>query len=276
MFKHSKHIHKEQIEYVYAKLNISVEALTYFKSLCKLILSKMYLLQIAIIILTLSIIGPQEIFESDVNMRVDAGTRTCIFEKGKSQQIMEFFYQVLDGQHGELDISVDVYDPKGTRIIADHKKSQNSIIMDLEHDGDYVFCLDNTHSLMNSKLVFVYVVIEDRHKRGEGEVSVVGEDGEEHKEEEIIEWVGLNENGETYTIPVTTIIDSLAHILNYVVRARHMLDVYSATKTRDGYLALEDTFVVDVWSAFQITFMICVGMLQVYLIKRLFNGQCRI
>ncbi|XP_047504528.1 transmembrane emp24 domain-containing protein 1-like [Pieris napi] len=236
----------------------------------------MYLLPIGVIICHFYFIKTQEIFESDVNMRVDAGTRTCIFEKGKSGQIMEFFYQVLDGQHGDLDISVDVFSPNGDKIISDHKKSQNSIIMDLEHEGDYIFCLDNTHSLMNSKLVFVYVVIEEKNKKEDSDVSVIGEDEEEHKDEAIVEWFGVDENDETYVIPVSVIIDSVARTLNYVIRARHMLDIYSATKTRDGYLALEDTFIVDVWSACQITLMIFVGTLQVYMIKNLFNGHSRI
>ncbi|XP_038206522.1 transmembrane emp24 domain-containing protein 5-like [Zerene cesonia] len=231
----------------------------------------MDLYQLGVMLITCKLIATQAIFESDVNIRIDAGTRTCIFEKGQAGQIMEFYYQVLDGQHGDLDISVDVFDPKGNKIIAEHKKTQNSIIMDLENSGDFVFCLDNTHSVMNSKLVYFYVVIEDKEKDQETTVNAVGNDGHEYEEGEVVEWIGTDANGEEYAMNVSEIIEYLRRVLNHVVRARHMLDIYSATKTRDSYLALEDTFIVDVWSTFQITFMVCVGMIQVYMIKRLFD-----
>lgn len=240
---------------------------------------KMYLFISLLSIFTIcDIAAATQIYETDVNFRVEAGTRTCFFEKGKAGQMMELYYQVLDGQHGDLDISVEVIDPKGIKLLSDLKHSQNSIIMDLEHDGDYVFCLDNTHSLINSKLVFVYVVIDDKGKseveESDAHVSVVDGEGQEEPEEEILEWIGTDEDGTTYAIEVTKIIDSMMRTLNYVVRARHMLDRYSATKSRDSYSALEDTFIVDLWSAFQIVFMACVGLLQVYMIKKLFDRPC--
>lgn len=217
-----------------------------------------------------NVVLQQEIYETDMNFRIDAGTRTCFFEKGKAGQVMELFYQVIDGQHGDLDISVDVLDPNGVRLISDYKKSQNSIIMDLEQDGDYVFCMDNTYSLMNSKLVFMNVIIEDTVNENDEKV---GNDGAEDKEIEIVEWVGTTEDGEEYKIEVTLIIDSLIKTLNHVMKARHMLDLYSASKSRDSYMALEDTFIVDAWSAFQIVFMVIVGLIQVYMIKKLFTKQ---
>lgn len=236
----------------------------------------MYLVTILLSIVSIiDIVGSNQIYETDVNFRVEAGTRTCFFEKGKAGQMMELYYQVLDGQHGDLDITVEVIDPRGTKLLSDFKHSQNSIIMDLEHDGDYVFCLDNTHSLINSKLVFVYVVIDDKISPEVTEsVSVVDDEGQEQQEVEILEWIGTYEDGTTYSIEVTKIIESLMRTLDYVVRARHMLDKYSATKSRDSYSALEDTFIVDIWSAFQIAFMACVGSLQVYMIKKLFDKPC--
>ncbi|KAM3960542.1 transmembrane emp24 domain-containing protein 5 [Aphomia sociella] len=217
--------------------------------------------------------GAQSIHESDVNFRVDAGSRTCFFEKGRVGQMLEAYYQVIDGQHGDLDIIFEIIDPHGVTLLSDYKKSQNSIILDLESDGDYVFCMDNTFSVMNSKLVFVYVMIEDKvTDDNEAEVSVV-EEGAELKEEEVLEWAGTDNDGEIYYIEVKQIHDSLSRTLKQVVKARHLLDLYGAMKSRDSYLAFEDTFIVDVWSAFQICFMFIVGLLQVYMIKKLFSGR---
>ncbi|XP_026760594.2 transmembrane emp24 domain-containing protein 5-like [Galleria mellonella] len=215
----------------------------------------------------------QSIYETDVNFRVDPGSRTCFFEEGKAGQTLEVYYQVLDGQHGDLDIIFEIINPQGVQLVADYKKSQNSIIMDLEMDGDYVFCMDNTISVINSKLVFVYVMIENKvtDDNDETEVSVVDADGERKEEEEVIEWTGTDEEGNAYYIEVKHIHESLSRTLKQVVKARHLLDLYGAMKSRDSYLAFEDTFIVDVWSIFQIFFMITVGLLQVYMIKKLFN-----
>lgn len=216
----------------------------------------------------------QEVYESDVNFRIEAGSTTCFFERGKAGQMMEAQYQVVDGQHGDLDISFMIKDPNGVVLLNDYKKSHNAVIMDLEVDGDYVFCMDNSFSLMNSKLVFVYVLVEDKEANNpdaETTVTTVDGDGQENEEVEILQWQGTYENGETYDVEVTQIVDSLTRTLRHVVRARHAMDLYGALKSRDSYLALEDTFIVDVWSGFQIGFMFLVGSLQVYVIKQLFN-----
>ncbi|XP_049877793.1 transmembrane emp24 domain-containing protein 1-like [Pectinophora gossypiella] len=220
-----------------------------------------------------------EVYETDMNFRIEPGARTCFFERGEAGQIMEAKYQVIDGQHGDYDITFIIKDPDGDEIVNDYKMSHNSIIMDLTVSGDYVFCMDNTHSVMNSKLVFVYVLIEDKPSESTEETKVDEDDGktegEEKHEEEILEWMGTLENGENYYVEVSDIAESLTRTLRHVVKARHALNMYSALKSRDSYLAFEDTFIVDVWSAFQISFMCIVGLIQVCLIKKLFNKPSR-
>ncbi|XP_063387400.1 transmembrane emp24 domain-containing protein 5-like [Cydia fagiglandana] len=213
--------------------------------------------------------------ETDMNFRVEPGDRTCFFEKGKAGQILEASYQVIDGQHGDLDISFDIVAPDGRVLASDYKQPYNSLIMELEQDGDYVFCLDNTFSVINSKLVFVYVMIEDKVAEAKDEEKVVEKAAEPGvsvvEQEEVLEWKGTLPNGEVYYMEVAHIADSLTRTLKHVVRARHLLDIYGASKSRDTYAAFEETFIVDLWSAFQITFMCAVGTLQVYMIKKLFN-----
>lgn len=215
-------------------------------------------------------------YTNDFNFRVDPGGRTCFFEKGKAGQMMEVYYQVIDGQHGDLDISLDVIDPTGNKIVSDYKKPENAIIKDLILDGDYAFCLDNTFSVMNSKLVFIYVTIEDQasetvqENNTSADVSVLDSEGNEVKQVEALHWMGTDYNGEQYYIPVENIADCMSRILKHVVKARHMLDLYAASKSRDAHIAFEDTFVVDMWSGLQISFMCVVGLMQVYMIKKLF------
>lgn len=209
----------------------------------------------------------QTVHEMDVHFRVEPGDRTCFFEQGKAGQMMEAQYQVIDGQHGDLDISFDIFDPDGTKLVSDYKKPYNSIIMELSVDGEYIFCMDNTFSVMNSKLVFVYVSMENKTE----EATTVAVDKGDKEDEEILEWMGTYDNGEPYYIEVTQIADTLTRTLKHVVKARHLLDIYGVMKSRDSYLAFEDTFIVDVWSGCQISLMFVVGLVQVYMIKSLFN-----
>lgn len=234
-------------------------------------------LSLLFLITCLNSVNTSNTVESDLHFRVEPGTQLCFFETAKGDQMIEILYQVVDGQHGDLDINFKLVDPKGTLLVHDHKKASNSIIMDLEEEGDYSFCLDNTYSMMNSKLVFIYVLIEDKPLAEpvseETVVSVVDEEGEHEEEEPVLEWMGTLEDGEPYYIEVTEIIDSLTRILKHVVSARHLLDLYGASKTRDNYRAFEETFVVDAWSGFQILFMLLVGTVQVYMIKKLFASS---
>lgn len=213
--------------------------------------------------------------ENDMNFRVEAGSRLCFYEKGKAGQMLEIHYEVIDGQHGDWDISFEVIDPNEKTLLQDYKKTRNEVIFNLEVDGEYVFCLDNTFSLMNSKLVFVYVLFEDKEETNEEmQVSVVNEDGSEHPEQ-VLEWEGIDEDGKPYYIEVSNITDCMTRVLKHVLKARHLLDLYGVSKTRDSYLAIEDTFIVDMWSGFQISLMLIVGMVQVFMIKKLFNSPGR-
>lgn len=189
--------------------------------------------------------------------------------------MLEIQYEVIDGQHGDWDISFEVIDPNENKLLEDYKKTRNEFIFELQVDGEYVFCLDNTFSLMNSKLVFVYVLFENKEETDEGiQISVEDEDQGEHLEQ-VLEWQGIDEDGKPYYIEVSNITNSLTRILKHVLKARHLLDLYGVSKTRDSYLATEDTFIVDMWSGFQISLMLIVGMVQVFMIKKLFTRPGR-
>lgn len=198
------------------------------------------------------------------NFRADAGRRTCFYETARAGQTLEVYYQVLDGQQGDLDISMDVIDPSGKLLVSDYKKSQNAVIKDLETDGEYAFCLDNSFSLMNAKLVFFYLMLEDQ--------SVTAVTGRNHNDGEVgHHWEGMTNNGETYHVDIEYIADCMSRTLKHVVKARHLLEIYAAGKSRDSHVVFKDTHFVDAWSTFQISLMCFVGLVQVYMIRNLFS-----
>lgn len=67
---------------------------------------------------------------------------------------------VIDGGHGDLDISFELQNPNGHPIITEYKKSDNIHRFDAIIDGDYRYCFDNSFSSFNTKTVFFELIIE--------------------------------------------------------------------------------------------------------------------
>lgn len=98
--------------------------------------------------------------QREITVRVEPGSIECFYEKVKPGQIIDFEYQVIDGGHGDLDISFELQNPNGHAMITEYKRSDNIHRFDVTFDGDYRFCFDNTFSTFNTKTVFFELIIE--------------------------------------------------------------------------------------------------------------------
>lgn len=97
-------------------------------------------------------------------MHVDAGKKEWYFHTVSSGETIDIEYQVIDGGHGDLDISFSLADPIGLIIVSDFKKPENIHHHDVQKEDDYRFCFDNTFSSSNRKTVFFELIVE---KEGE-------------------------------------------------------------------------------------------------------------
>ena len=68
----------------------------------------------------------------------------------KAEGSFEIEYQVVDG--GELDITFEVFDPTGKRIISDVRQEDGLHNIDTNKGGDFQICLDNRFSRMTPKV----------------------------------------------------------------------------------------------------------------------------
>ena len=68
----------------------------------------------------------------------------------KADGSFEIEYQVVDG--GELDITFEVFDPTGKRIVSDVRQEDGLHNIDTNKGGDFQICLDNRFSRMTSKV----------------------------------------------------------------------------------------------------------------------------
>lgn len=107
-----------------------------------------------------SINGEAVYSQKELTVRVEAGAIECFYERAQKNQIIDIEYQVIDGGHGDLDISFELQNPNGHPMVTEYKKSDNIHRLDLSVDGDYRFCFDNSFSSFNTKTVFFELIIE--------------------------------------------------------------------------------------------------------------------
>lgn len=98
--------------------------------------------------------------QKELTTQVKPGEISCFYENVKANQLIDIEYQVIDGGHGDLDISFELRNPNGYAMESDYKKSDN-IHRSIAHlDGDYAFCFDNSFSIYSSKTVFFEIITE--------------------------------------------------------------------------------------------------------------------
>lgn len=193
---------------------------------------------------------------------MDAGKVECFYHRVKKDETIDIEYQVIDGGHGDLDINFTLNDHVGLIVISDYKKSENIHRYDAEFDGDYRFCFDNSFSAFNRKTVFFEFIVEK-----DGEQNLGDSQWNESLE-------GLTPE-EYYEMKVQDVMDYIGRIRIQLNKARQIQDVLRSHEARDRNMAEANYKKVNVWSLFQICAMMCVGLLQVFLVRSIFDTNTR-
>ncbi|XP_037816991.1 transmembrane emp24 domain-containing protein 5 [Lucilia sericata] len=201
-------------------------------------------------------------YDKEMTVHVDAGKKECFFHNVKLGETIDIEYQVIDGGHGDLDISFSLADPIGLIIVTDFKKPENIHRHDVQKEGDYRFCFDNTFSTFNRKTVFFELIVEK-----EGEQNL-GDD----QWNDVLE--GLTPE-EYYEMKVQDIMDYVGRIRMQMTKARQIQDMLRSHEARDRNLAESNFSKVNTWSLFQICAMVAVGLLQVFLVRSIFDTNTR-
>lgn len=115
--------------------------------------------------------------QRELTVRIEPGAIECFYERSQKNQVIDFEYQVIDGGHGDLDISFELQNPNGHPMVTEYKKSDNIHRFDVLVDGDYRYCFDNSFSSFNTKTVFFELIIEwDGEQGGAGKEDEWGKD----------------------------------------------------------------------------------------------------
>lgn len=201
-------------------------------------------------------------YDKEMTVHIDAGKKECYFHTVKAGETIDIEYQVIDGGHGDLDISFSLADPIGLIIVSDFKKPENIHRHDVQKEGDYRFCFDNSFSTFNRKTVFFELIVEK-----EGEQNLGDDQWNEALE-------GLTPE-EYYEMKVQDIMDYIGRIRMQMTKARQIQDMLRSHEARDRNLAETNFSKVNTWSMFQICAMIAVGLLQVFLVRSIFDTNTR-
>lgn len=98
--------------------------------------------------------------QMDLTVHIEAGDRSCFYERVKPGQVIDIEYQVIDGGHGDLDVSFELQNPNGYHLVREYKKSDNIHRVTATLDGDHEFCFDNSFSTFSRKTVYFEIIIE--------------------------------------------------------------------------------------------------------------------
>lgn len=196
--------------------------------------------------------------EKEITVNIDPGREDCFFQQVKQGEVIDLEYQVIDGGHGELDITFRLSDPNGRILHADFKKSENSHRLDAAHTGDYKFCFDNTFSAYNTKTVFFELLVDrDDDDWGSQEINDLPAE-------------------EDYELKVQDIQEVIGKVRGHLTKARHYQDMFKSFEARDRNVAEENFFKVNSFSLFQLIIMISVGIIQVIMVRSLFDDGSQV
>lgn len=213
--------------------------------------------------LLLSFLTVVNSLEKEITVNIDAGKEECFYQNVKEGNVIDIEYQVIDGSHGELDISFQLVEPTGRIIFADFKKSENGHRVEAKVSGDYKFCFDNKFSSYNMKTVFFEIIIEgtDDDTWGNNDINMD-------------EFEGLSPD-EMLDLKVQDIQDAIYKVRNNLNKVQHLQDTIKSHEARDRNIAEENFFRVNSWSMIQICVMVVVGLIQVIMLKSLFDDKSR-
>merc|ERR1711892_840642 len=208
--------------------------------------------------------------ESSLTTVVNAGEESCFFYPGiKKGQTIEFDFQVIDNNsptgHNDITARVMAPPPMNKELFVADEENEGNFNEELEEDGEYQICLDNTISSWTDKTVWFEVSItdptDDYYDYGldSGEYEAMRE---------------RNEDTETlFEMKAEEVKDLVHKVRTNVGKIRHFQYMTSAAMSQDSNHVEYNKHTIDMWSVVHVTIMLLVGVIQVVMVKQLFEDK---
>lgn len=201
-------------------------------------------------------------FEKEFTINVDASKEDCFYQPMKTGDTADIEYQVISGGHGELDISLNIFDPTGRVLVADFKKSENSHTVDVQMNGDYKICFDNKFSSFSTKTIFFELIVDNSEEDKWG--------SEENYNFDDVDPSII------YNLKLTEVQEIVNNVRDHLNKAKHLQDLIKSSEARDRNVAEETFFRVNVYSILILVVMILVGFVQLIMVKSLFEEKSKV
>nr|CAI5818987.1 unnamed protein product [Callosobruchus analis] len=199
----------------------------------------------------------------ELTVYIDPNREDCFYQTAKKGDIIDVDYQVIDGGHGELDITFHLVDPTGKIIVADYKKSENTHTAESTLDGDWRFCFDNSFSSYNAKTVYFEISVGLEDEWGEADDEPFDFDDDTLKSSQVLD------------LQIGDVQEIINKVRGHLNNAVHLQDALKADEARDRNIAEENYFKVNTYSLCQLFIMFFVGFIQVVMVKSLFDDQSK-
>lgn len=213
------------------------------------------------VLMVMSYVLPILCTEKEMTISIEPRREECFYQNVVKGQVIDVEYQVIDGGHGELDINFHLASPSGKIIVSDFKKPENSHRTEVTEDGDYKICWDNSFSHISRKTVFFEIIIES--------------EDEENESWDFDEYDSLTPE-ELYDMKLQDIQDAISRVRGHLNKIRHLQDTVRAFEARDRNIAESNFYRVNSWSIIQIVIMLLVGIVQVIMLRSLFDDSSRV
>ncbi|VIO87933.1 Uncharacterized protein BM_BM4919 [Brugia malayi] len=195
-------------------------------------------------------------------IEVDAGKHNCFFQtvNNTHHKFMEIDYQVVDG--GDLNINfVMLFGAK--ILLQETKKVEGSHKFSMEESGDYQLCFDNSFSYQTRKVLFFELFLLDENGSFD-ETNMVEEFGPVRQE-----YSGLGFEMQKFQ----KASNNIKNLLNKIEYHQSLLRAYEA---RDRAIMNANFDRVTLWSVVNSIILVIVGLLQVYMIRSLFEDNSKL
>ncbi|XP_028304380.1 transmembrane emp24 domain-containing protein 1b [Gouania willdenowi] len=197
--------------------------------------------------------------DSELTFLLPPGRTECFYQKALNNGTMEVEYQVIAG--AGMDVDFTIISPQGISLIFETRRSDGVHVVELTDEGDYEICFDNSFSHFSEKMVFFEIIVE-------GHAGDVGADEE---------WAGLEEpDGNLLDYKLEDIRESMDSLRRRLEHSHQMQTVLRAHEARDRNLLEDNLWRVSFWSCACTVVMLCVALIQVYTVRKLFDDNRRI
>ncbi|XP_072224703.1 transmembrane emp24 domain-containing protein 1-like [Leuresthes tenuis] len=187
-----------------------------------------------------------------------AGSTECFYQTTTKNDSMEVEFQVIAGSG--LDVGFALISPSGYRLISDFRKSDGIHMVDHTEDGDYRLCFDNSFSKLSEKMVFFVVAINSQSNTGGGRD----------------EWADVTVTESMVEYQLDDIRARMDSVYQHLERSRQVQTALRTFEARDRYLLEDNLWRVSFWSCLNLFVILTVGVVQIYTLRRLFDGTKRV